>query len=269
MLVRLVTFADGSRRWRAAGRRLERQAQSSRWFTSIHRWTARDLDITLPEFRSDNPALNPENSRGYGYWLWRPYILRREMQLLGPGESLLFLDAGCQVNINPTSYRRLQDYLADVEEHGNLVMEIDAPITRWCKRDLVDSFFGSSDLAGIHLVEPGVLFMRKNTTNLHLLNSWIEWGRLEDHHYLNDSPSRSENYQEFIEHRHDQSLLSCLRRTGNLYAIPQETYFPDSWRAEGLNYPIWAVRNSLPVSLYGSSFSSKAVTWVRDNKSPN
>jgi len=97
--MRLVTFADGSLRWRLAGQRLERQAKQSQWFDSVHRWTAKMLHREIPKFRRENPTLDLAGTRGYGYWLWRPYILQRELDALASDECLLFLDAGCQLNL--------------------------------------------------------------------------------------------------------------------------------------------------------------------------
>lgn len=262
MSVRLVTFADGSFRWRQAGRRLERQAKASGWFESIHRWTSEDLQRRIPELQDNNPGLDLASTRGFGYWLWRPYILRHELRSLQRGESLLFLDAGCQLNQTLKARTRFLEYLIAVNEYGNLVMQVDAILAQWCKGDLLAQFVTPNQGQEIHLVEPGVLFMQKNSANAQVLDEWIWWGERDDNHYLDDSTSITPNAAGFVEHRHDQAILSCLTITRPVHAIRRETYFPNSWSDEGMDFPIWAMRNSLPVPLHGFGPFSRLVTWA-------
>jgi len=58
-----------------------------------------------------------------------------------------------------------------------------------------------------------------------------------NYHLLNDEPSISKNYEEFIEHRHDQSIFSIIRKKFNTYYIEDETY-PIGIK----EFPIWATR---------------------------
>ena len=264
MASHLITFGDGSYRWRQAGKRLARQAKQSGWFASIHRWTARRLHRDIPKFARENPFLDLEGSRGYGYWLWRPYILQNELKSLSPGDCLLYLDAGCQLNITASSIQRFSQYLALVQANGGMVMRMDVPLASWCKRDLLDQFGLGDDVRGV--VEPGVMFLRKTEENLQLIADWIRWGRANHYHYLDDSPSLLRNAPEFREHRHDQAIVSCLLLTHSLYSIPQETYFPNNWRVGGERYPIWALRNSTPFVLESNGLLSRSVTQIRNLK---
>ena len=42
------------------------------------------------------------------------------------------------------------------------------------------------------------------------MSEWIDIGMMNDYHFIDDSPSVAEEYPEFIEHRHDQSILDLL-----------------------------------------------------------
>ena len=266
MALRLVTFADGSLRWRLAGRRLERQAKSSGWFDAVHRWTAQELHQQIPQFKAENPRLDLSSTRGYGYWLWRPYILRAELTSLPPGDSLLFLDAGCQLNIVPESTRRLHEYIDLVNRDGSLIMQIPSTLDQWCKRDLLDHFVDEAKGHAVRLLEPGTMFLRNTESNDALIAEWIRWGQSDGYHYLDDSPSLRPNLPSFSEHRHDQAILTCLSTQHSLGALPQETYFPSGWRSEGARYPIWALRNSTPVVLEGNGLLSQAATRLRHRR---
>jgi hypothetical protein len=45
------------------------------------------------------------------------------------------------------------------------------------------------------------------------------------------------------EHRHDQSILSCLCKIYNSEKLSDETYFEPYWEVDGVKYLIWAKRN--------------------------
>ena len=53
----------------------------------------------------------------------------------------------------------------------------------------------------------GMLVMRNTTRSREFVNKWLEIAQIEK--AINDDPSLDE-YPEFIEHRHDQSILSLL-----------------------------------------------------------
>jgi hypothetical protein len=40
------------------------------------------------------------NKRGYGYMLWKPYIIKKTMEHMKDGDILLYLDCGCELNNN-------------------------------------------------------------------------------------------------------------------------------------------------------------------------
>ena len=267
MPIRLLTFADGSVRWRLAGRRLARQANSLGWFKRVEVWNLPRLSIEIPQLFSDNPHLDFAATRGLGYWLWRPYILHHAIRSAPSGETILFLDAGCQLNNGEGSRLRLSEYMTMVREFDSLVMRIDEPLSKWCKADLIHGFGLAEEASNIQLVEPGVFFLRSTNDNLRLLAEWIQWGRLNDHHFLDDGPSASQESADFQEHRHDQSILTCLATRYPIHSIPQETFFEGQWITAGESSPIWATRNSSPILLHQNSLVSRLATDVTTRRS--
>ena len=45
----------------------------------------------------------------------------------------------------------------------------------------------------------------------------------------------------FIDNRHEQSILSIIRKMGNPILLTDETWFPFGSK-KSLNYPFWATR---------------------------
>ena len=89
-----------------------------------------------------------------------------------------------------------------------------------------------------------------------LCTRWLEIGRLENYHYIDDSPSNSANSLGFIEHRHDQSILSLLLKERQIVGPDQsETFFSD-WIREGSSFPIWNMRHVGSTSILNHRFTN-------------
>jgi hypothetical protein len=38
--------------------------------------------------------------RGGGYWIWKPYIIKKHLDKINDNDILIYMDAGCSININ-------------------------------------------------------------------------------------------------------------------------------------------------------------------------
>lgn len=261
----LITAGLGSRRWEVAARRLARQASSSGWFSRIACIDNRRARDEIPDFFSENRDFLARSPRGYGYWLWRLYLMRRAVRDLPQGTTLLFLDAGCELNINAQAAIRLKDYRDFALESGMCVMRTRHLLTTWCKGDTLNAFDIAQD-SGLRTVEPGVLFVTSATKTVELLEDWLNWARREDYHHLDDSPSIRANAPSFIEHRHDQALLTALVSDRPEVGLEQETDFSASgWRGEGSKFPIWAVRNRHRVPIESGGLNAAVMRFARQS----
>lgn len=263
MNVQLISAGMGSTQWRLASLRLKRQALKSQWFSTVDAYDSTALQRLLPEFYTEHQDFLVQNSRGYGYWLWRPYLLLKRISMMKPNEVLLFLDAGCELNVTPSSQKRFYEYVDHAKREGMCLMRTPYKLTNWCKQDVLTQFKITKE-SDIRTVEPGVIFMIKNNENIELLQKWIEWCTKDNYHNLDDSPSIIPNSDNFIEHRHDQALLTALMIERSNCAIDQETFFPDnSWRVKGSKFPIWVVRNRYPFTYETGGIIARAYRFLR------
>lgn len=262
--VHLISFAAGSLRWNLAGKRLAKEARRTGRFASVRVYDERSLYSEIPTFGIENPELGANKVRGWGFWLWRPYLLRLWLQRLRANDVVVFLDAGCQINWNPASEHRFDNYLEQVSTFGSVAMYINQSLSTWCKSDTLHAFGLLRSAPSIMLLEPGVLLLRNTGRNLALMDAWIKWGRADDYHHIDDSPSKAVNSIHFREHRHDQALLTCLNENFRLNSIPQETYFARSWTSQGFAFPFWAMRNNTPFRFYTKSITSRLITPLRE-----
>jgi hypothetical protein len=161
------------------------------------------------EFRSKNARILNE-PRGGGYWLWKPYIINETLKTINDGDLLFYLDS---------KYYFMKDftelYIKHMENRDVLVWknkpnELDWLMSNWCKMSVLHKY-GLCDRVfneEINISWAGAIFLRKSKFSSDVINEWLQMCCV--HEDISDSPSDITNSEKFIEHRHDQSLLSIV-----------------------------------------------------------
>lgn len=223
----LVSFADS--RMRRSLERLTKQAKSMNVFNFIDMNTENDLPLDFVEHFKDK--LIP-GSRGFGYWSWKPQVILMSLERMNLGDCLLYVDAGCHLNIR--GRKRLLEYFEFLKKQETGVVAFqasppsgensalqydgrklfDQPNSSWIKGDLLD-YFGVRDdplVVNVQAIGAGIILIRKCEQALTIIQEWQQIIR-ERFDLLDDTPSVSPNLPGFIENRHDQAIwtLLCLK----------------------------------------------------------
>lgn len=228
-----VTF--GSKCFENATKRLEKQAVNMDFFDELHIFNENSLS---QDFVNENS--HKFKDRSYGYWIWKPWIIKKVLDEMNDGDLLVYLDAGCQL------YRegkpRFLQYVSLAKRFGFLAMQLDTECSeiKYTKRDVLDQFPNIDKYSA--QIESGIQFICKNEETVNLINKWLEMSKV--YHNFNGDRSKIQEYPEFIDHRHDQSCLSLLLKEFNLLQgiIRDETYWEHEWDFK-MNYPIHARRS--------------------------
>lgn len=189
-----------------AGQRLVKQAKELNIFTEIILYTADDLKKDVDFWNKHNIFIK-NNRRGYGYWLWKSYIIKKTMENMNDGDILLYLDCGCEID-----YKKKEDLI----KHINLVKTNKIIYTTtggkekdWNKMDLIVKLDMKKDIyLDTKQHQAGVLLFLVCDETRKFVNEWYKIGC--DYHNIDDSPSMISNVPSFREHRHDQSIFSLL-----------------------------------------------------------
>jgi hypothetical protein len=246
--VHLVSFADGGAGYLAGRDLLIQTAREAGWFESITAYDLNRLAHESPVWFAKHQGFIKANRRGFGYWIWKPEVIRLKLHQVPPDDLVLYLDAGCQ--INPKGISRFNRYIELAKRSGMLCFYLNGSnytIGQWTKANLLRHFeikLGDPILS-MPQVEAGVSFYKHSKSTLNLVKLWSDILCLENHHFVDDSPSRAVESQQFIEHRHDQSVFSLIHymyRWGT--SIRNENYFPIYWKnnIHPKNFPIAATR---------------------------
>jgi hypothetical protein len=177
-------------------------------------YTAKHLD---PDFAAKNAAILTQK-RGAGFWLWKPHVILKTLSLMGPSDILIYADSGCLV-VAPLS--DLAKRLTTTDRHV-LVFQNFHPNGPYTKRDLLRLMHMDTQEVRAAKQLQGSFLVVKNTPQARaLLQEWLTL--CEDERALTDRPS-IEEYPDFIDHRHDQAILSLLwlKHPDLFLALPHE-----------------------------------------------
>lgn len=182
-------------------------------FSEVRRWSPSDYANTA--FAEKNKHILSQ-SRGAGYWLWKPYLILQELKTLSPGDLLVYCDAGRE-SYYSYEFKQFPDKLAALarsHQKGFLLgpaLYQHGSLSKWTKRDCL-ILLGMDDKETI--IKPTIQatwsFWTPIDEAIGFLEKWIEYA--SDERCLTDISNRlgMENYDDFVAHRHDQSILTLL-----------------------------------------------------------
>lgn len=204
-MIHFLTFGGGGDEMSAAAQRLLLQARNSRFFDICTALSDKDLENdTL--FQSQHGHFLKSHPRGYGYWLWKPYLIGRYLESIPDNDLVFYCDAGCEINL--LAKNRFHQFIAHLRAKSFLCFILEnRDCVTWTKFDLIERY---PFLQNRKQIEATVLGFVASPMTRQLVTRWTELCTSENYHFLDDSPSRTPNHASFLEHRHDQSCLNAI-----------------------------------------------------------
>jgi hypothetical protein len=252
----LLSFADKS--LIKSANRLKLQAKEFDIYDDILIYNQHDLDAAFKKKFNDKLITG---SRGYGYWIWKPQIIKQVLDTIEYGDVINYIDVGCHLNIR--GRHRLNEYfnLADQSDIGILGFQACEPASpliydgrdlpdlsdyKWIKGDLLDYFNirNNDKFIRTQTVTAGVIFIKKTNLSLKFIDEWIDTYS-NNYSLIDDTPSYSQNLPGFIEHRHDQAIFSILSKKHLIDTVSAYEYFYP--KKNNINRPDWKALDEFPI----------------------
>jgi hypothetical protein len=211
MAVQFITFGTGHN-FIAAANRLVNQAESLDIFSNIHLYTDEELKADK-DFWSQHGSFIENNPRGYGYFIWKPYIIKKTLEQMKDGDKLIYLDAGCEIDIRKKN--NILDHLNYLEDEC-MIASYQCIEREFSKIDLI-LHLGMLDATHLECQQrqSNALMFLVSAKTRDFVNKWYEL--CCNYHLLDDSPSFEMSLRGYKEHRHDQSIFSLLSKKYNLF----------------------------------------------------
>lgn len=196
-------------------------------FTNIINYSSKDID-DLFYFKNRHIL---EHSRGAGYWLWKPYIILKTLQIMSDDDILFYCDSGVTIK------NSFNQYLFDLcyNDENGLILFNGGHINR--KFTKMDCFYymGCEEEKYANATQLTATFQLCRKTDF-VLNFYQEHLKFaEDEKILTDLENKcgKNNYSDFIAHRHDQSILTNLKVKYNVKTVEDISQFGNLVRETG------------------------------------
>lgn len=170
-----------------------------------------DLSEEIVSFATSNP-------RGFGYWIWKPWILAEYIKNVKNNEFVVYFDSraaffGKSVNWIDRSLKLMPDKRGDFYVYrSSSHLEIE-----YTKMDTLKFFEleTNNDILYTGQIFGTIIGINLNFFTRSVINNWLNFP-IYNNLLINDEVILP-NFPEYIENRHDQSIFSLLlKKTYNL-----------------------------------------------------
>ena len=206
----LINYADGAF--------IESRKQNSNTglcygFDSVIEYSRDDIDL---DFVLKHKSVF-DMERGAGYWLWKPYIIHDCMSRSGDGDIIFYSDAGASFikNMTPLLDRVLE---SDTDIFA-FRMAGNHKEKEYTKRETLEHFdMYTEDVLNSDQHMASFMCIRNSDKSRAIVKEYMEC--CENSNLLLDAENIENEHEDFIEHRHDQSIWSLIVKKYGVMTVP-------------------------------------------------
>ena len=220
---KIFLVAFGTNDLKRSIKRLQLQAQNSKFYDDIKIFDDQFFDKDKKTIIRN--LIKNKKKRGYGYWIWKPYLILNVFKEINYGDIINYMDIGCHiVKENSKRFYEYIDLISNKKkwllpfqykiEDTNLDKNFNYPKReeyKFTKSDLLNYFGCLNDKSILETPQywAGNFFIKKTDDSIKFINEWLNvfYERFD---LIDDTPSKIKNHRDFIENRHDQSVFSIL-----------------------------------------------------------
>ncbi len=175
------------------------------------------VESNIIKYHNDNYPL-----RGYGYWIWKPYIILQELNKLQEGDILVYLDVHC---IDDNLKDKFNDIIDKLQYQSIIIGTAgfnDYMYTTTKLRQHIEHFLNykfTIEQLNDTQYEAGIIFIRNCVNSHNFIKQWFDIMMSNLDCITDIYDNDSENHETFIANRHDQSVISLLYKFYN-YMTP-------------------------------------------------
>jgi len=205
-----MTFGGGQNYINAVNR-IGNKLEATNEFDHIIKYTDNDLKNDI-EFWNKHETFITNNIRGYGYWIWKPYLILKTLNTMNENDILFYIDAGCEVISTNESKEKIKQLKDQCDNYNILYTQLLHLEKEWTKMDLFEYMnLNNESIKNSNQIQAGLSILKKTEKTINFITDWYNISC--NYHLIDDSPSKSVNDEAFKEHRHDQSIFSLLLKT--------------------------------------------------------
>lgn len=132
-----MTFGGGGQNYINAVNRIGNELEATNEFDHIIKYTDNDLKNDI-EFWNKHETFVTNNIRGYGYWIWKPYLILKTLNTMNENDILFYIDAGCEVISTNESKEKIKQLKDQCDNYNILYTPLPHLEKEWTKMDLFE-----------------------------------------------------------------------------------------------------------------------------------
>jgi hypothetical protein len=197
-----LSFASGYSFEKIASKNIIKYKKIYKIFDEYKVKTLGDIDKT---FLNENHSILNQK-RGCGYWLWKPYFIKNELENMKENDILFYCDSGREITINP------QNLITSlIKNHDKYFIVFTQPEKQkeQTKGDVLNYFNCTAEEQNYKQIWGGVIIIKNNIISRNIIDKWLQVCKIK--HLIDDTPSNITNkYMNITGNRHDQSIFSMV-----------------------------------------------------------
>lgn len=202
--------------------RIKYEAEEMGLFENVYCYNENDFDEEYWNKYKDNYT---NYKRGFGYWAWKPYFIKKTLEKCNDGDIVVYADTGCMLLKENKPEMERWMHIAASSESGILSPCYGPYIEHdWSRGDLYEYINSTYNQKGVDIFDKsiqcgaGILVVCKNGKSVDFVNQWNDI-MSEHFHLCTDEQSTKPNHPNFKENRHDQSAFSMLSKIYGIETI--------------------------------------------------
>jgi hypothetical protein len=192
-----------------------------------------DVDCVFKE--RNNKIL--AHQKGAGYWIWKPYVILKALMTLNNDDILVYCDSTCAF------VSSIRPYI-NVLKGSFMMFELAGHVeTTFTKSDVFKRLncLEKKEITSTSQLNASHSIWKNNKDSINFLKEWL--ALCEDYQLITDEPSVEPNFSDFHDHRHDQSIMSCLAKLNkdkyNINIVADATQWGNDSRDTSLPQLLW------------------------------
>ena len=177
--------------------------------------------------------------RGYYYYMWKPYIIYKNLKKMNDGDILFYCDSGMKIINNDNNIKKFKFLFDSVSNSSTCESGILTFITTGPREKRLEYMFNLSqlfkhfniesnkDITDTQQVQAGISIFYKCKNSMKIVEEWFNTSQNYPEYFCGDPRvfpilKLIKQRSGYIDHRHDQSIWSILCKIRNVNILTHD-----------------------------------------------
>lgn len=235
----LINFAHGT--YLGAQKQNSKTGIESGCFDAVIQYKYKDIEESFEVENSE--ILNGGNSKGAGFWLWKPYFLLKTLKSVNEGDVIFYSDSGASF------VRDVKPLINEVKNspQGLACFHLggDHKEGLWTQKTTLRGMeMDTEEIRNSTQIMASFVVAKKCASAISIIEDWLSFCKKPE--LIRDNKNLGKNYPGFRSHRHDQSIWSLICKKHKVKVLPDPTHWGLHYNGDRKDFFIFHHRQDPP-----------------------